>query len=169
MHIRPARTPDAPVIAALMAPEVSAGRLLPRAVDPADFLVAEDELGIAGFVALKALTDAVTELGSLVAVRRGRGVGRRLVDAAMDAASQRGYSAVVALTGEPAFFERVGFAAVHATPWARARGCETLPVHGDLDLALGVKSETCGQCDRLSTCSQALLARPARAAARVCA
>jgi amino-acid N-acetyltransferase len=44
--------------------------------------------------------------------QRGRGLGRRLVEACLDEARQLGVRKVMSLTYERAFFERLGFAVV---------------------------------------------------------
>lgn len=158
VHIRPAAPVDVPAISALMAPEIAAGKLLPRVVDPAEFWVAVTRAGIVGAVALSPWSASVVELGSLVSSAPGRGVGSALVRAATEAAFERGFGRVVALTGIPDWFVRAGFSLVSATPWARARGCATLPVPADLDEAIGAKARRCGVCPRLADCGQALLA-----------
>ena len=156
--VRPARAEEGAVIAALMAPEIAAGNLLPRVVKPEDFLVATHGEDVVGAVGLGAWTDDVAELGSLVSAAPGRGVGVALVEAALAEAGARGYRTVVALTGIPGFFVRQGFDVARATPWARARGCETLPVSPTLDRALSAKARICAACPRLAGCQQVLLA-----------
>lgn len=169
MDIRPAVSADRPVIERLMAPEVARGTLLPRAVDPADFLVAEEQGEIVGAVALSAWTESVVELGALVAGPRGRGVGRALVAAALARAQADGFASVVALTGITGFFEAAGFSRMGATPWALARGCAALPISGRLDRALAHKAAVCAACPRLEGCAQALLCFDLQAAAQVAA
>ncbi len=159
MDIRPAIAADVPAIRALMAPEIARGNLLPRAVDPADFLVAEDDGELVGTVALSPWTEDVVELGSLVSALRGVGLGAALVEAAAEEAGRRGYDVVVALTGIAPFFERAGFERLRAAPWARARGCESLSEGPLLDRAIAAKSRRCAGCDRLGACAQTLLAR----------
>lgn len=169
VDIRPAVSRDVPVIEALMAPEIAAGNLLPRAVDPASFLVAVLGGEVVGAVALSPWSAEVAELGSLVSARSGLGIGAALVEAALDAAVARGHSTVVALTGIPAFFLRAGFDEVAATPWARARGCATLPVPTVLDQAISAKARVCGACPRLRGCGQILLAVTLAAAVQAAA
>lgn len=169
VEIRPASSADVPAIIALMAPEIASGALLPRVVRPGDFLVAEREGALLGAVALAPWSDEVAELGSLVTGPRGLGLGVALVEAAMAEADARGYATVVALTGIPGFFERRGFGAVAAAPWARARGCETLPSPAGLEAAIGYKARVCAACPRLDGCAQSLLCRATGAAARAVA
>lgn len=169
LAIRAATPSDIPAIEALMAPEVAEGTLLPRQVRAGDFLVAELGEALVGAVALAPWSESVAELGSLVAARRGAGLGALLVEAAMDEAYSRGYTTVVALTGIPGFFERRGFGTLAAAPWARARGCATLPVPPRLDQALGYKARVCAACPRLEGCAQVLLYRSTAAVARAVA
>ncbi|MCB9762130.1 MAG: hypothetical protein H6739_20080 [Alphaproteobacteria bacterium] len=160
MHVRPAVRRDRRRIEALLAPHVEAGAVLPRAVRAADFLVAEEAGALHGAVALTPWTAEVAELGSLVAEAPGRGVGRALVDATLALAGQRGHRAVVALTGLPGFFERLGFAASPQAPWGIARGLDRVRLLDQgLDQALDHKAERCATCPRLPACAQTLLVR----------
>jgi N-acetylglutamate synthase-like GNAT family acetyltransferase len=77
-----------------------------------DFTVALDEGGeVAACGALTELGPGLGEVRSL-AVREdqaGRGIGHALVEHLMDAAAQRGFREVIALTRRPTFFEALGF------------------------------------------------------------
>ena len=169
MDIRPATAADRSAITRLMAPEIARGTLLPRAVDPADFLVATRGSEILGAVALSAWSDEVVELGALVAGPRGLGIGAALVEAAVSEACNKGYTEIVALTSLVSFFERAGFRRLGAAPWALARGCATLPEGRHLDQAIASKARICAACDRLGACAQALMALPLAAPLRVAA
>lgn len=91
-------------------------RMLPRSRDfllehVRDFFVAEADGAFAGCCALAVLTPELGEVRSL-AVRPdsgGRGTGRALVAACVDAARELGLRRVFALTLVPEFFERCGF------------------------------------------------------------
>lgn len=165
MHIRPAVLADLPELAALLAPEIARGTVLPRELDPADFLVAEERGALVGAVALTPWMGDVIELGALVAAVQGRGIGARLVEAAMARAGERGYGTVVALTGVPGFFERVGFSARAVAPWAVARREKRRP-DPDIGAAVVYKAGRCAACARLGTCNQVLLSRAARVEVR---
>lgn len=169
MLIRPAVEADVLAIEALMAPEIATGALLPRAVDAADFLVAERDGVVVGAVGLKPWAAGVVELGSLVAGERGVGLGAALVAAAVAEAGARGYHTVVALTGLEGFFERHGFRAVGAAPWALARGAYALPTTPTLDQAVRHKASLCAACPRLGACAQALLVRAVPVEIRIAA
>lgn len=162
MMVRDARPEDVRQIEAVMAPAVAAGTVLPRLVRADDFLVAEDPHGqLVGVVALAPWSDDVVELGSLVSALPGRGLGALLVAAAVQEAARRGYSNIVALTGISGFFTRLGFLSVADRPWARARGCATLPVaeFPALSEAVANKARRCAACPRLAGCGQDLLVR----------
>lgn len=166
--IRPAREPDLPAIRALLATAVQSGAVLPRVVVAADFLVAEDATALVGIVALTEWSDSVVELGSLVATRRGCGVGARLVASAIQWAAMRGYSDVVALTALNDWFARRGFVPMSISPWALARRTPrlmTLPASGGAIFeATAVKAQrSCATCHRLGTCRQVLMHQPATA------
>jgi len=169
MDLRPATAVDVPAITRLMAPEIARGTLLPRAVDPADFLVAVSGEEIVGAVALSAWNADVVELGALVAGPRGLGVGAALVEAAVETACNKGYTEIVALTSLVGFFERLGFRRARAAPWALARGCANLPESPHLDEAIARKSRICAACDRLGACAQVLYALPLAWPARIAA
>jgi len=170
LRTRPARPTDRVAIEALLAPEVAAGTVLPRTVDPADFLVAElDGHGIVGVVGMASWTADVVELGSLVSSLRGRGVGQLLVDAVLRHAVEAGAESVVALTGLQAWFTRRGFVAHTVQPWALARRQPVL-LSADrprVDAAAAAKARTsCALCPHLASCAQHLMVRPVKKADR---
>lgn len=153
---RPAREADLAEIAALVAPHVAAGTLLPPVLAARHFVVVEEQGLLLGCVALKAWSGRVVELGSLVAGTPGRGLGRILVEAACARAVAGGFATVVALTGTPAFFLRCGFELQPDSPAAVAREGRTSAALGG---ALQGKARTCARCPRLARCGQALLSR----------
>lgn len=172
MEIRAAMSRDASTIAALVDAEVRRGTVLPRSVRAEDFLVACEDDRVVGAVALSPLTPAAAELGTLVATVRGRGVGRALVEAALDRAERLGFGTVVALTGAPGFFERCGFDRVGDTPWLRARrrgglgDVVPLPAPADVAGASAAKSRACARCPLLASCRQVFLTRRTAVALR---
>lgn len=171
LEVRPARAADRSAIEALLAPEIAAGTVLFREVDHDDFLVASEGSGILGAVALTPWSAAVAELGSLVSAAPGRGVGGALVRGVMDEARRRGHREIVALTGIPQFFERMGFTAQARTPHALARQ-EPSPrlLDPGLEDAIAHKSRCCVACPRLAACRQTLLSKGLVAAPqRACA
>jgi amino-acid N-acetyltransferase len=163
--IRPATTGDVPAIEALLAPEIARGTVLPRDLDPEDFLVALSDHRLVGAVALTRQSPRIVELGSLVSDLPGRGLGRRLVEASIARASTDGYEVVMALTGIPDFFQASAFRVASHAPWITAR--QQLAMPHPLPLAptneaveaAAAKSPTCRSCPRLGTCTQVLLLR----------
>ena len=99
--VRLARAEELPHIEALLAPEIAMGRVLPRSIEVGAFLVLDD---LSGTAALTPWTASVVELGSVVSAHPGRGMGRQLVEAAVDLAGGRGFGQVVVLTSLPGFF-----------------------------------------------------------------
>ncbi len=69
---------------------------------------------IVGCCALTIIWSDLGEIKSLAVAgsEKGKGIGRRLVAAAVDQAKRLGLPRVFALTLEPQFFERVGFTVV---------------------------------------------------------
>jgi len=115
MRVRRARAADVAEIQALIAHYAGEGILLPR--DEADirrhldfFLVAADRSGVAGCVSLEVYHPALAEIRSLAVTpaKVGRGLGARLVKAALERAERRRISRVFALTSSPEFFVRLG-------------------------------------------------------------
>ena len=116
MRIRQARKPDVAAIHSLIAHYAGEGILLPR--DEPDirkhlggFLVLSEGPGIIGCVALESYHSRLAEIRSLAIDphARGRGLGTRLVRAALDLADRRSIGRVFALTSSPEFFLRQGF------------------------------------------------------------
>ncbi len=168
--IRPATDDDVPEIEALLAPEITRGAILERTVTSEEFLVAARGSELVGAVALTPQSGRVIELGSLVSNLCGVSLGRRLVEAAVDEASARGFEVVMALSAIPGFFEQVNFRIASHAPWIAARRQlampHPLPLAPSTDAieAAHAKAISCRACGLLESCSQALLVRtiPAR-------
>lgn len=95
------------------------GQVLPRQLpelyeNVRDFYVYVDDRGLGGIVALHIDLVDLAEVRSLVVRNdlRGRGVGRRLVEAVVAEAELLCIARVYALTRLPGFFERIGFRVV---------------------------------------------------------
>lgn len=138
---------DVPAVRALMAPYVASGVLLDQGVRASEFLVARVRGRVVGCVALRAWSPDVVELGSLVSERPG--LGRVLVDAAVEWACAQGAQRVMALTGVCGFFERVGF----------ERFGDGAPPHRQDHPVLQTKRACCLACPTRDTCDQVLLQR----------
>ena len=144
MKIRRARASDAPAIHAIVSGYAAEGILLPRALDEirrhaARFLVLVDEEAgngsgsppVYGCVALEPYGTALVEVRSLAIApgRRGGGLGRRLLRAAIRTAKRRGCERVFAVSRSEQFFLRHGFtlSSRHALPEKIEHDCCTCP------------------------------------------
>jgi amino-acid N-acetyltransferase len=114
--IRPARPADARGMVQLLDRFAEKGLLLPRSLGEVtgrirDFMVADPEGVLAGMVALHPVSEHLAEIRSLAVVegRQGKGLGRALVEAALEDAARLGLKKVFALTYRPGFFGKVGF------------------------------------------------------------
>jgi amino-acid N-acetyltransferase len=116
MQVRNATVKDVPVINALVADFAGQDRMLFR--PPAEiyenlqtFFVAMDGQRLMGCCSLEVIWSDLAEIKSLAVANaaQGRGVGRALVEAAVQAARKLQVPKVFALTLEPLFFERCGF------------------------------------------------------------
>jgi argininosuccinate lyase/amino-acid N-acetyltransferase len=116
MRVRKARPADVAAIQSLIAYYSGEGILLPR--DENDilrhldgFLVLSDRSGLVACVSLEIYHPALAEIRSLAVMpaKVGRGLGGRLVKAALDLAERRRIARVFALTSSPEFFVRQGF------------------------------------------------------------
>jgi amino-acid N-acetyltransferase len=129
--IRPARTPDVPVIRKLIDSNVESGRLLSKPTvtlyeDVQEFVVAElpgngtADATVAGCGALHVMWEDLAEIRT-VAVRedcQGLGVGHGIVGALLARARAVGVRRVFCLTFATGFFGRHGFQAISGTPVA---------------------------------------------------
>jgi len=114
IQIRPAEEGDMPGIRAVIAhfPQQLIQRDLPRRVS---FFVAVARGKIVGCCALQVYSKRLAEVRSL-AVDPGfqdRGIASKLVEQCAKRAAARGVKELFAVTGQTAFFERLGFATFH--------------------------------------------------------
>lgn len=119
MNLRNAKISDARTISALINCYAEHDKMLFRSLaeiyeNLQAFLVAEVGEAIVGCCALEIIWSDLAEIKSLAVgpTQKGKGVGRALVEAALERARQLGVPRVFALTLEPEFFERVGFSVV---------------------------------------------------------
>ena len=116
MKVRNAKIRDAKTISALINGYAEHDRMLYRPLAEIYeklqlFLVAEAEDQILGCCALEVIWSDLAEIKSLAVAsgHQGTGIGRSLVNAAVQEARRLGVPRVFALTLEPEFFKKVGF------------------------------------------------------------
>ena len=117
--IRRAKITDAKEIHQLLLGYAQQGQLLGRSLVDIydalrDFHIFEEKGEILGVSALQVCWEDLAEVRSL-AVKpglAGRGIGRQLVEACLDEAVGLGLKRVFALTYQPGFFEKLGFAEI---------------------------------------------------------
>ena len=146
--IRPAHVGDVPAAARIINDCAEYGLMLPRSLASLyekvrDYHVAEHAGAVVGVCGLGIMWANLAEVYALAvdASMRGRGLGRRLVEACIDDARRAGVRQVMTLTYEQAFFEKLGFAVVD-----RAR------------LPLKVWSE-CLRCPKNQACDEIAMMR----------
>jgi amino-acid N-acetyltransferase len=116
MKIRPATVQDAKAIHALVTYYAEFDRMLFRSMPDIfenlqTFLIAEEDARVVGCCAVQVIWSDLAELKSLAVDKdyAGKGIGKQLVQAAMDLARSVGVPKLFALTLEPGFFQKVGF------------------------------------------------------------
>lgn len=140
MLIRKAKIADIKTIhTLLMRQEDHESLVLPRSFSQLyshlrDFFVAEEDGTIYGCVALSITWADLAEVRSLVVSKdcRGRGIGRKLVDAALSEAVTLGIYSIFTLTEVPGFFEKMGFKraqmdTLNQKIWADCLNCPRFP------------------------------------------
>lgn len=153
MRARAARIGDASAVHRVIAHYAGEGLLLPRTEaeirkNITRFLVLVEkrngEERILGCVALEPYGPYLAEVRSLAvapdARGQGRGVGDRLMKAAMDTARRRKITRLFAVTHRPEFFTRHGFASGprQMVPEKNERDCATCPKESRCDLVATV-------------------------------
>lgn len=117
MNIRPARVGDVPAIHDLIRTFAERKLMIRRSLGELyesirEFIVAVDDEGnVVGCAALHVFWEDLAELKCLAVseAMQGHGLGRRLVDACWDAASELEIATVFTLTYVADFFERCGY------------------------------------------------------------
>ena len=115
-RIRTTQLADISDILTLFADEVKAGRMLPRNKEDMrtniqDWLVASIPYEIIGCVSLVFFNETLCEsrLLAVTEAYRENGLGKKLIEAALALAKERGAENVLTLTRVPRLFERFGF------------------------------------------------------------
>ena len=143
MNICSAKISDAKAINALINSYAERDRMLFRSMadiyeNLQTFIVAELDETIVGCCALEVIWADLAEIKSLAIdqIYKEKGIGRELVAAAVEQAVRLGVPKVFALTLEPAFFEKSGFAIVEK---------EALPMKVWSDCARCSKQQNCDE------------------------
>ena len=117
LHVRRARSQDAPAIARLNNTFADEGQMLRRSPDMIslaidDYVVVQNRMGeLLACGALKEYSPSVAEVAAIAVSRNahGKGLGRAIVSAVEDLARKRGIYDVFALTLQPEFFAAIGY------------------------------------------------------------
>ncbi len=116
MEIRSAKVTDAKTINALISSYAELDKMLFRSLSDIyekiqSYIVAEEDGQIVGCCCLQIIWSDLAEITSVAVLESKRltGIGKALVQAAVDKAEKIGLKRVFALTLEPVFFEKVGF------------------------------------------------------------
>ena len=149
MNVRSATISDAKAINALISSYAEMDRMLFRSLadiyeNLQTFIVAELDNNIVGCCALEVIWADLAEIKSLAIdeAYKGKGIGRELVAAAVEQAAKLRVAKVFALTLEPAFFEKSGFAIVEK---------DTLPMKVWSDCARCSKQQNCDEIAVIKT------------------
>jgi amino-acid N-acetyltransferase len=134
--IRPAKMSDADDICGLVNHYAERGRMLHRSLESVyeslrDFLVCRQDGRLEGCAAMSISWKDLGEIRSLAVapLRRGKGIGRQLVAAAVQQGRELGLKRIFVLTYEPGFFVKCGFRTVDkaALPTKVWRDCIHCP------------------------------------------
>ena len=110
MEIREATTGDERAIKALIAlfPDELVQDHLPNTDS---FFVAEENGKVIGCCALEVYSPKIAEVRSLAIAKewQGKGIAKRLVEKCVERAKEMGVYQVLAITGNPTFFDKFGF------------------------------------------------------------
>jgi len=152
MNVRNAKISDVTAINALISSYAEVDRMLFRSMadiyeNLQTFIVAELDGKIVGCCALEVIWSDLAEIKSLAVdeAYKGKGIGNKLVAAAVEQAEKLGVPKLFALTLEPVFFEKSGFQIVEK---------ETLPMKVWSDCARCPKQQHCDEIAVIKTLSR---------------
>lgn len=155
MNVRSAKISDVEAIHGLISSHAERDRMLFRSMadiyeNLQTFSVAEADGAIVGCCALDIIWGDLAEIKSLAVgeAKKQMGIGRLLVDAAIDQARLLEVSRVFALTLEPDFFDKMGFKTVEK---------ETLPMKVWSDCARCSKQENCDEIAVIKAVEQPII------------
>ncbi len=155
MNVRSAKISDVEAIHGLISSYAERDRMLFRSM--ADifenlqaFTVAEVDGAVVGCCALEIIWADLAEVKSLAvdSANKEKGIGRLLVNAAIDQARRLELPRVFALTLEPEFFERLGFEVVEK---------DTMPMKVWSDCARCTKQENCDEIAVIKAVEQPII------------
>jgi amino-acid N-acetyltransferase len=148
--IRPARIPDARIIHQLLLTYAKEGQLLGRSLAAIydsirDFYIYEEDGKILGIGALAICWEDLAEVRSLAVVpgQHGKGIGRKIVERCLQEARDLGIKRVFALTYQPEFFQKLGFAEIDKSQlpqkvWGDCINCVKFPDCDEFALAINI-------------------------------
>jgi amino-acid N-acetyltransferase len=146
--IRKARIGDARAIQGLIEGSASKGEMLHRSLSEIydnirDFYVFQGNRSLLGTCAVHICWEDLAEIRSLTVLEeeRRKGIGSKLVKACLREAKQLGIRKVFALTYEPSFFQKFGFAIVDKGTlphkvWSDCLKCVKFPDCDEIALSL---------------------------------
>lgn len=142
-QLRPARPGDVQAIAGLLAGFARLGLVRDRTAedvkrDLGGFIVAELDQRVVGCIALRVHSPSLAEIASLSVAEghHGRGLGRRLVQAAVLRAHSRGVRRLFAFTLRVRLFEQLGFRTAPVTDFPQKLATD----YGGMAMAAGQKT-----------------------------
>ena len=154
MNIRPARVGDVPAICELIRTFADRRQMIRRSLGELyesirEFIVAADDDGkVVGCAALHVFWEDLAELKCLAVSERvqGLGVGRRLVDACWQAATELELKTVFTLTYVPGFFEKCDYRVIDKSElphkiWNECVRCPLFPSCTEVALIRSVAAE----------------------------
>jgi amino-acid N-acetyltransferase len=149
MNTRNAKVSDAKAINSLINDYAERDKMLFRSLadiyeNLQTFTVAELDGNVVGCCALEIIWSDLAEIKSLAVNKDhiGKGVGRKLVEAALQQAHQLGVSRVFALTLDPVFFEKLSFKIIEkdALPMKVWSDCARCPKQQNCDETAVIKN-----------------------------
>jgi amino-acid N-acetyltransferase len=139
LKIRKALISDVKQVQRLVNEFAKKEEMLPRSLNDLyenirDLFVYEDKGQVIGACALHILWDDLAEIRSLAVSRelQGRGIGKQLLKTCLKEAKQLGIKRVFALTYQPEFFRKIGFADIDKSKlpqkiWGDCLRCPKFP------------------------------------------
>jgi len=138
---------DIPSMQKLVEPSVTSGVILFRSDNEIanairSYFIAQNGDELIGFGALHIHTTELAEIRSLIVKEgyRGQGVGKKIVNAALEEAKNLGLTEVLTLTYEAEFFRQIGFEEIPKTSipeqkiWADCIRCKLFPICNEVSL-----------------------------------